>query len=308
VPKAEFLISSESGEGSRLDVFLTARIPGLTRSQLKKSITAGRVRVGGAIRRAGYKLRAGDDIRIEYEEPGPDVMSAEDIPLKILFQDAAVIVLDKPSGLVVHPGAGNRRGTLANALLHHFPEVAAIGSADRPGIVHRLDKETSGVMIVARSSDAYHPLLRQFWRHDVWKTYIGLAHGRVAVPEGKISWPIGRHATDGKRISVRSRHPKPAETLFRVIENFRDTTLLEIRPLTGRTHQIRVHLAAAGHPIVGDKLYGRKKPAFKVPRLFLHAQTISFLHPVTGERLVFTSPLPAELEAFLAAERRRSSN
>jgi 23S rRNA pseudouridine1911/1915/1917 synthase len=305
VPKAAFTISSDSGEGTRLDIFLSKKIPGLTRSQLKKIIGQGGVLVRGGIRRAGYKLRAGDPIQIDYEIPGPEHLVPQDIPLKIIFQDAAIIVLDKPSGLVVHPGAGNQEGTLANALIYHFPEIAAVGPSDRPGIVHRLDKETSGVMVVARSAEAYESLLRQFKRRDVWKTYLGLAYGRVTASQGKISWPIGRHTTNGKRISVKSRHPKKAETFFEVMATFKDTTLLEIRPVTGRTHQIRVHLAAAGHPIVGDKLYGRKKQALKVPRLFLHAQTISFLHPETGERLEFTSEPPAELEALLAAERDR---
>jgi 23S rRNA pseudouridine1911/1915/1917 synthase len=154
-------------------------------------------------------------------------------------------------------------------------------------------------MVAARSARAYESLVGQFRRKDVWKTYLGLVWGGITAPEGRINWPIGRHATEGKKISVRSRHPKDAETFFKVLRTFRDTTLLEIRPVTGRTHQIRVHLAAAGHPVAGDALYGRKKAAKKFPRLFLHAHTISFLHPRTGERLTFVSQLPLELEAVL---------
>ncbi|MCX6569573.1 MAG: RluA family pseudouridine synthase [Candidatus Aminicenantes bacterium] len=210
--------------------------------------------------------------------------------------------MDKPPGLVVHPGAAHPSGTLANALIHHFPEVALIGSEERPGIVHRLDKDTSGVMVVARSPLAYTELVSQFKRRVVWKTYLGLVWGRVAAPEGKFSWPLGRHPKDGQKISVMARSPKKAETFFEVQRMFAETTLLELRPVTGRTHQIRVHMATAGHPIVGDPIYGRKKEPREFPRTFLHAQTLSFIHPRTGERLAFVSPLPPDLEAVIKRE------
>jgi len=299
VPRFEFDVTADSGEGARLDVFLAANVSGMTRSQLKKLIDSGDVRVAGEIRRAGFKVRAGDRVVIEYETRNPDPLEPQDVPFKILFVDSEIIVLDKPSGLVVHPGAGNPAGTLANALVYHFPEIAAVGPPDRPGIVHRLDKETSGLMVAARTGRAYESLLQQFKRRDVWKTYLGLALGRITAPEGRINWPLGRHATEGKKISVRSRHPKPAETFFTVLRVFNQATLLEIKPVTGRTHQIRVHLAAAGHPIAGDSLYGPKKKRIKVPRLFLHAHTLSFIHPGTGERLTFASQLPPDLEAVL---------
>jgi 23S rRNA pseudouridine1911/1915/1917 synthase len=305
VPKTEFHIAPGSEEGKRLDLFLAEKVPALSRSRLKKLISAGAVTVGGAVRRSSYPLKAGDRIVLAVASPEPEGLRPENIPLKIFYEDGDVIVLDKPSGLVVHPGAGNASGTLANALLHRFPEVAAIGPPERPGIVHRLDKETSGVMVVAHSARAYESLVGQFKRKEVWKTYLGLVRGRISSPEGRISWAIGRHATDGKRISVRSRNPKDAETRFKVLETFRDSTLLEIRPMTGRTHQIRVHLAAAGHPVVGDKLYGRKKGAKEAPRLFLHAHLVSFIHPGTGRRLEFASPLPPELESVLDSERKR---
>jgi len=299
VPRFEFDVTADSGEGARLDVFLAGNVSGITRSQLKKLIDSGDVRVAGEIRRAGFKVRAGDRVVLEYETRNPDRLEPQDVPFKILFVDADIIVLDKPSGLVVHPGAGNPAGTLANALVYHFPEIAAVGPPDRPGIVHRLDKETSGLMVAARTERAYESLLQQFKRRDVWKTYLGLALGRITAPEGRINWPLGRHATEGKKISVRSRHPKPAETFFTVLRVFHEATLLEIKPVTGRTHQIRVHLAAAGHPIAGDTLYGPKKKRIKVPRLFLHAHTLSFIHPGTGERLTFASQLPPDLEAVL---------
>ena len=305
MPKTEFLAGPGAGEGSRLDVFLADRVPSLTRSQIRKLIDEGAARVGGALRRASHKLRAGEVVEFAYDIPVPAGVEPQDIPFNILYADEDVVVLVKPAGLVVHPGAGNAAGTLANALVGRFPEIAAVGPEDRPGIVHRLDKETSGVMVAARSARAYESLVGQFRSKDVWKTYLGLVWGRITAPEGRIDWPIGRHATDGKRISVRSRHPKDAETFFKVLQTFRDTTLLEVRPVTGRTHQIRVHLAAAGHPVAGDALYGRKKAARKFPRLFLHAHTLSFLHPGTGERLTFASELPPDLEAVVQAERRR---
>ena len=299
MPRHEFDVTADSGEGARLDVFLAENVSSLTRSQLKKLINSGDVRVAGEIRRAGFKLRAGDRVVLEYETRNPDRLEPEDVPFKLLFVDPEIIVLEKPSGLVVHPGAGNPAGTLANALVYHFPEIASVGPPDRPGIVHRLDKETSGVMVAARTERAYESLLGQFKRRDVWKTYLGLALGRITAPEGRITWPLGRHTTEGKKISVRSRHPKPAETFFTVLRIFKEATFLEIKPVTGRTHQIRVHLASAGHPIAGDSLYGPKKKGIKVPRLFLHAHTLSFIHPGTGERLTFASQLPPDLEAVL---------
>jgi 23S rRNA pseudouridine1911/1915/1917 synthase len=300
VPKTEFIVGPDTGEGRRLDVVLAGRADLLTRSQVRKLIDAGAACVDGAVRRSSHKLRAGEAVVFSYEIPGPEKVEAQDIPLKVLHEDEDIVVIDKPAGLVVHPGAGNLAGTLANALLHRFPEIAKVGLPERPGIVHRLDKDTSGVMVAALSARAYESLLDQFKRHEVGKTYLGLVYGRISAPEGRIRWPIGRHATDGKRISVKTRHPRDAETFFKVLRVFKDTTLLEIRPLTGRTHQIRVHLAAAGHPVAGDALYGRKKAARRFPRLFLHAHTLSFVHPGTGERVEFSSPLPPELEGVLA--------
>lgn len=303
MPKADLTVTPDAGRGTRLDVFLADKLPGLSRAQVQRVIEAGGARVGSYKRKAGYKLKAGDRVLVDYEVPEPEgKLLPEDIPIKVIYQDADVIVIDKPSGLVVHPGAGHASGTLANALIHHFPEVALIGSEERPGIVHRLDRDTSGVMVVARSPLAYTELIRQFKKRVVWKTYLGLAWGRVMAPEGKLDWPLGRHPGKGQRISIQARNPKKAETFFQVQRVFRDTTLLEIRPVTGRTHQIRVHMAAAGHPIVGDPIYGRKKEPREFPRLFLHAHVLSFIHPSTGERLTFASPLPPDLEAVIARE------
>jgi 23S rRNA pseudouridine1911/1915/1917 synthase len=303
VPKADLVAGSEAGSRTRLDVFLADKIEGLSRAQVRKVIDGGGVRVGTFARKAGYKLKAGDRVHVEYEIPEPEgVLIPQNIPLKIVYMDADVIVIDKPPHLVVHPGPGHPSGTLVNALIYHFPEVALVGNEQRPGIVHRLDQDTSGVMVVARSPRAFSFLHDQFKRRVVWKTYLALAWGRVTAAEGKLSWPLGRHPKEGSRISIRARSPKKAETFFAVQRIFRDTTLLEVKPVTGRTHQIRVHLAAAGHPVVGDPVYGRKREPRDFPRIFLHAHTLSFLHPETEERLTFASPLPPDLEAIIGRE------
>jgi 23S rRNA pseudouridine1911/1915/1917 synthase len=305
VPQADLVVTFESGGGVRLDVFLADKLEGLTRAQVRKVIDAGGVRVGSYARKAGYKLRAGDRVHVEYEIPEPEgALVPQNIPIKVIYMDADVIVIDKQANLVVHPGPGHPSGTLANALLYHFPEVATVGPEGRPGLVHRLDQDTSGVMVVARTARAFGSLHDQFKRRVVWKTYLALAWGRVTATEGKLSWPLGRHPKEGSRMSVRARSPKRAETFFQVQRMFKDTTLLEVKPVTGRTHQIRVHLAAAGHPVVGDPVYGRKKEPRAFPRIFLHAHTLSFLHPETEERLTFASPLPPDLEEVIARELR----
>ena len=303
MPKSDLVVTAEDGGGARLDVFLADKLPGLSRAQVRRVIDGGGVRVGSYARKAGYKLKAGDRVHAEYEIPEPEgKLVPQHIPLKIVYMDADIIILDKQANLVVHPGPGHPSGTLVNALIHHFPEVALIGAEERPGIVHRLDQDTSGVMVVARSARAFTSLQDQFRRRVVWKTYLALAWGRMSETGGRLNWPLGRHPKEGARMSVRTRSPKKAETFFQVQRAFKDTTLLEVKPVTGRTHQIRVHLAAAGHPVVGDPVYGRKREPREFPRIFLHAHTLSFLHPATGERLTFASPLPADLEAVIARE------
>jgi len=301
------VVGPETPKGTRLDVFLADRIEGLSRAQVRKVVDAGGVRVGTFTRKAGYKLKPGDRIHVEYQPPAPEgALAPQNIPLKVIYMDPDVIVIDKPPHLVVHPGPGHPTGTLVNALLYHYPEIAAVGSELRPGIVHRLDQDTSGVMVVARSARAWSFLHLQFKSRLVWKTYLALAWGRVSAAEGRISWPLGRHPKEGSRISIRARSPKKAETFFQVQRTFLDTTLLEVKPVTGRTHQIRVHLAATGHPVCGDPVYGRRREPREFPRIFLHAHTLSFLHPATEERLTFASPLPPDLEAVIARELRLS--
>lgn len=298
LPKKTFLIHSPYVD-RRLDVFLSEKIKELTRSQVQKLIEENRVRVREKPRKSSYRLKQGDLIVFEYELPREETISPENIPLHILYEDVHMVVIDKPSGMVVHPGAGRKQKTLVNALLYHYPGIREIGPKDRPGIVHRLDKETSGVMIVAKSEKAYTELQRQFKQRKVGKRYLGLVWGNISRQEGCIRWAIGRHGRHGERMSIKTKKPRSAETLFEVLKRYPGFTLLDINPVTGRTHQVRVHLAASGHPLVGDKRYGQRKSKVRCPRLFLHAHKIAFDHPQTGEKVEYSSPLPKDLGTFL---------
>ena len=299
MPRKEFRIGPDTGEGVRLDVYLSRVVPEITRSRFQHFVDKGQVKVDGTLRKSSYKLRAGERVEIDVEIPPPEPIGPEAIPLTILYSDADVIVVDKPSGMVVHPGAGNRSGTLVNALMHHFPEVVGLGEEERAGIVHRLDADTSGVMVAARSPRAYDELKRQFKDREVKKVYLALVGGPMHKPEGTLDWPIGRHVTDGHMISIKTRKPRVAITDYRVRRHYGEFDLLEIHPHTGRTHQIRVHLATAGHPVAGDRRYGARKTRVNFPRLFLHAHVLGFRHPESGAWLEFRSPLPPELEQVL---------
>jgi len=298
VPKRTFLVDL-CDAGIRLDIFLSHRIKELTRSQLQKKMGLNQAKVCGIPRKSSFRLSEGDLVEFDFQSPEKTAILPENISLKILYEDDHVIVLEKPPGMVVHPGAGGRSETLVNALLYHFPGIGKVGPAERPGIVHRLDKETSGLMVVARSEKAYVELQRQFKQRLVEKIYLGLVWGKIAKQKGTISWAVGRHAKHGERMSVKTKKPRSAETHFEVVRRYQGYTFLEIKPVTGRTHQIRVHLAASGHPIVGDLRYGKKKVKKSYPRLFLHAFRLGFLHPESQERMDFLSPLPDDLEKFL---------
>lgn len=299
MPKKEFLVTADAGVGERLDVFLAGKIKELARSQVQKLIDKNLALVNGRSAKPGYRLRAMDHVEVEYEgeEPGPPV--PEDIPVEVLYRDDHIFIVNKPAGMIVHPGAGVRSGTLVNALLFRFPEIRGVGPEDRPGIVHRLDKDTSGVMVAARSVKAYDDLLRQFKNREVEKTYLCLVWGRMPEKEGLISWAIGRHAKHRQRISVKTKKPKEALTFFKVKEEYGEGSLLEVRPRTGRTHQIRVHFAASGHPVVGDRRYGRSVSKVRPARLFLHSHRLAFFHPATGQKVEFSVPLPPEFEEIL---------
>ena len=246
-----------------------------------------------------HKLRVGDIVEVEVLEVKKTSLLPENIPLDVLYCDEHIIVINKPPGLVVHPGAGVTKGTLVNALLYHFPGIEMIGHPERPGIVHRLDKETSGIMVVARSRKAYSELKRQFKAREVEKIYLGLVWGQIQTMEGKIDWAIGRHPKHRQRISIRTKKPREALTYYSVKKILKNFTLLEIKPVTGRTHQIRVHFAAAGHPIVGDSRYGGRDKAKKYTRLFLHAWHLVFAHPATKTLAEFFAPVPQEFQDII---------
>jgi len=299
----------------RLDVFLSAKDPALSRSRIKRLIEMGKVQVGGRKAKAGLRLRENDEVTLSLPEAQKLEVQAEAIPLKVLYEDRHLIVVDKPAGMVVHPGAGNDSGTLVNALLHHCPDLAGIGGVLRPGIVHRLDKDTSGVLVAAKDDLAHRFLAEQFKKHTAKREYKGIVFGQLP-DEGQVDARIGRHPAQRKKMSARPRKGREARTHWRVLERFRFFSLVEFRLETGRTHQIRVHLSSIGHPILGDPLYGgRKRLASIEPlplrqglqrmrRQALHAATLGFVHPATGETLEFSSPLPEDLAEAIALLRR----
>jgi len=294
----------ESSSHDRLDLFLKKRLPEVSRAQIQKAIREGLVLVNGHRARPGQRLKVGDEIDLTLADSAPeDGLQPEPIDLNPIFEDEHIIVLDKPPGLVVHPGAGVKRGTLVHGLLNRYPEMATVGSAARPGIVHRLDKDTSGVMVVARTQTAYQLLRQQFEERSIHKTYLGLALGRFRQKKGTIDLPLGRHIHHREKISVRTRKPRVAITHYEVLREFKETTLLALRPITGRTHQLRVHLSATGHPLAGDTRYGGgSRPRTRFSRLFLHAWKLRLKHPASGQEMEFESPLPPELEKILEAE------
>lgn len=280
--------------GRRLDQFLV-QSSDLSRAAVQRLIHQGRVRIGARPQKASYRVRPRDRIIVMRPPPEPSEVEPEPIPLDLLHEDEDLLVVNKPPGLIVHPGAGRRRGTLVNALLHHCPGLTGIGGIQRPGIVHRLDKETSGCLVVAKTEMAHQSLSRQFEHRQVKKTYLALVHGLVRAAHGRISLPIGRRERERKRMGVRTRKGRETETTFRVLRSTPDCSLVEVMPTTGRTHQIRVHLSAIGHPVVGDKLYGgrrERKSRLKAAHQLLHAWKLGFTHPRTGVWMESTAPLP----------------
>lgn len=286
--------------GRRLDHILAAALPGFSRARIQEWIGRGKVRVNGDARKASYKPRAGEVARVEPEPPPPLRAEPERIPLDILYEDADLAAVNKPAGLAVHAGAGRARGTLVNALLHHFGTLSAAGGELRPGIVHRLDAGTSGVLLVARHDAAHRALAAQFARRSVDKLYWALVEREVQGAGGVIDKPIARDPVRRTRMTARLAGGRAAYSEYRVLRRFAGCTLVEVRIGTGRTHQIRVHLASIGHPVAGDTLYGAKAlPGLARP--WLHARSIGFEHPGTGERMSLEAPLAPELEAWLAA-------
>jgi 23S rRNA pseudouridine1911/1915/1917 synthase len=290
--------ASDSDAGLRLDQFLAARLPEYSRARLQTWIKEGRVRLNGTTAgKASLKLRGGERVEVEPAELKPLHAFAEDIPLDILYEDVDVVAVNKPAGLVVHAGAGRSSGTLVNALLHHFKRLSSVGGDLRPGIVHRLDKGTSGVLLVARTDAAHRSLAAQFSHRTVEKTYLTLVEGKPESDRDTIDLPITRDPERRTRMTARLASGRHAHTEYRVLERFDKFTLLEVQIGTGRTHQIRVHLAALGHPVAGDPLYGAAAQP-ELGRPWLHALRIRFDSPSTGERLAVEAPVAPELLAW----------
>jgi 23S rRNA pseudouridine1911/1915/1917 synthase len=296
-------------DGLRLDKLLADEIPGHSRSQIQRLIEEGRVTLPRVSRvKSNTVVRSGDVVTIDIPPPVETSVEPEALPLDILFEDSDIVVVDKPAGMVVHPAAGHERGTLVNALLHHVKDLSGIGGELRPGIVHRLDKGTSGLMVVAKNDAAHQELARQFHDREVEKQYVALVWGLVQQRK-RIDLAIGRDPVHREKISTRARRARSAVTRVTWARHIPGASLLRIAIATGRTHQIRVHLSAIGHPIIGDALYGgvhrrvphHLRPVQRLERPFLHAERLAFTHPRTGERLAFTAPLPGDLRGVLEA-------
>jgi len=298
----------------RLDAFLAEALPDISRAQLKKLIDSHQITCNGTATKASFKLKGGETIDVFLPHPEPSAAQAEAIPLTILYEDQDLIVVDKAAGMVVHPAAGHFHGTLVNALLHHCHDLAGIGGAMRPGIVHRIDKDTSGVLVVTKNDQAHQHLAEQFHQHSIKRIYLALIHGHLPTSKGTIDQPLGRHPVQRKKFSGKARSSKRAVTHWRVITSYQHEkfSLIRLQLETGRTHQIRVHLSESGHPLVGDPLYGRRAELNNIkdqhlrtlirqlPGQALHAHSLGFIHPRTGDYLEFSSDIPAPLRHIIA--------
>jgi 23S rRNA pseudouridine1911/1915/1917 synthase len=295
---------------TRLDVFVTRMLLGLSRNQAQRLIEAGRIQVGGGLQKASYRLRPGEEIDISLPPPPPAELIPESLPLDILFEDDQIVAVNKPAGLVVHPAAGHREGTLVHGLLHHCGTLATLGGPLRPGVVHRLDKNTSGMILVAKTDAAYRHLTREFKERRVYKEYRALVYGRMAEPSGAIDAPIDRHSKNRTKMGVVAGG-REALSSWWLERAFRELSLLKVSIRTGRTHQIRVHLAHIQHPVVGDRTYGGKRRVTavqnplvrarldRIKRQMLHASAVAVTHPTTGEMLRLAAPLPEEMVSLL---------
>ncbi len=304
--------TTEAETGYRLDTIIATRYPYLSRSFASQLIRQAHITVNGATKKAGYLVKFNDMVKAQIPASQSVVgLEPEPIPLSILFEDSDIIVINKPPGLVVHPAAGHKCGTLANALLHHYQDLEGVGDERRPGIVHRLDKDTSGALVVAKNNITYDRLCSQFKKRQIQKNYLALVYGKVKAPTGIMNSPIGRHPVDRKKMSTKTVRGRNAETQWEIKEIFSTTTLLDLSLKTGRTHQIRVHCAGIGHPVVGDGRYGGKKRWKDTPskelqqvlksakRQMLHAWKLGFMHPCTGKVMAFECPLPEDMALML---------
>jgi 23S rRNA pseudouridine1911/1915/1917 synthase len=304
--EAAYLEVSDAAAGTRLDAYTANRLGNLSRARVQRAIEDGEILVNERTVKASYRLRAGDRIDLDLTEPPPSELLPEALPISIVFEDEDLVVVDKAAGMVVHPGAGVSSGTLANALAYHFQELSREAGPMRPGIVHRLDRDTSGLIVVAKNDQAHEALSEQFRSRQVVKVYIALVHGGVRSSSGEITARIGRSRHNRTRMAVLRSGGREAITLFEVAVRYQEFSLLRVRIKTGRTHQIRVHLSHIGHPVAGDSVYGKgraetirdraaRSSVLSLGRHFLHSATLQFKHPRTGEQLDFVSPLPDTL-------------
>jgi len=294
---------SETEGNQRIDIYLAQSL-GMSRSHAQKIISAGQVLVNTKLVKANYKVSYNDNIEVLLTEAQPSEIRPESIPLSVVYEDDHMIIINKPRGMVVHPAAGNYSGTLVNALLEHCQDLSGINGVIRPGIVHRLDKDTSGVMVAAKNDQAHLNLALQIKERQASRKYIAIVHGNIKEEQGIINAPIGRHPVDRKKMAVVFTNSKTAITHFRTVERFGKYTVVECRLQTGRTHQIRVHMAHIGHPVVGDPKYGPEKQHFAINGQALHSAQLSLSHPVTGEKMCFSAPLPADMEKIITSLRK----
>lgn len=294
------MITLKAVSGQRTDKFISESELGITRSHAQKLIDEGFVTVDGKIVKSNTKLKDGQTVEISLPPPVKLEADAENIPLDIVYEDDCMLVVNKPQGMVVHPAAGNYTGTLVNALLYHCGgSLSEINGVIRPGIVHRIDKDTSGLLLVAKTNEAHLSLARQIKEHTLTRKYIALVHGNIKQDEGVVDAPIGRHSTDRKKMCVTEKNSRNAVTHYKVLKRYSGYCFIECRLETGRTHQIRVHMQSIGHPVIGDLVYGPKKSPFCEQGQLLHAKTVGFIHPVTGDYMEFETEIPQRFLKYL---------
>ena len=294
------IINYLADEAIRIDKFIASRLEGVTRSHIQKLIDDGNVTVDGKNIKSNHKLKVGQNIEVTLPEAKQLDVVAENIALDIVYEDEHLLVVNKPQNMVVHPAAGNYEGTLVNALMHHCGDsLSGINGVIRPGIVHRIDKDTSGLLLVAKDDATHIGLSEQIKEHSLTRKYIAIVHGNFKNDEGTVDAPIGRHPTDRKRMCITEKNSKNAVTHYKVLQRFMEYTLVECKLETGRTHQIRVHMASLGHPVMGDKTYGVKKEKYNLSGQLLHAKIVGFIHPITKEYMEFETDIPERFMRFL---------